>query len=304
MLRRALISTFRHDGFYLAQSSAYSAMVALFPALLFSAAMIAQLPDFTPLKYELGDFFDQVLPSDVFPLLTSYFAVAPHSGHTGRALWVSALVSLSGASSVLTTLMEGIRRAYGLPPSAWNFWRRRLRALLLVPLCLLPLLLATLLVMFGQSMARWLTEFLAQAIQPAFLAVALAVRWTIALGGVVGLTALIYCAGVPHPGRQHTGQERPAGTTPSPTLGGALAAALPGALVATLMWFVTTLIFGWYVTRFANYSEIYGSLGAAIALLFWLFLVFLSVLCGAEFNAHWMSATPLPARRDEVSGTA
>jgi len=56
--------------------------------------------------------------------------------------------------------------------------------------------------------------------------------------------------------------------------------------VATAIWFVTTLVFGWYVTRVANYSQVYGSLGAGIALLFWLYFVFLSVLVGAEFNAQ------------------
>jgi uncharacterized BrkB/YihY/UPF0761 family membrane protein len=59
--------------------------------------------------------------------------------------------------------------------------------------------------------------------------------------------------------------------------------------MATAMWFLTTLAFGWYVTRFANYSEVYGPLGAGIALLFWLYIVSLSVLCGAEFNAQFDS---------------
>lgn len=59
--------------------------------------------------------------------------------------------------------------------------------------------------------------------------------------------------------------------------------------MATAMWFLTTLAFGWYVTRFANYSEVYGSLGAGIALLFWLYIISLSVLCGAEFNAQFDS---------------
>ncbi len=65
---------------------------------------------------------------------------------------------------------------------------------------------------------------------------------------------------------------------------------LPGATLATVMWFVTTLIFGWYVTRFANYSEVYGSLGAGVALLFWLYIISLSVLAGAEFNAQLFPA--------------
>ena len=41
---------------------------------------------------------------------------------------------------------------------------------------------------------------------------------------------------------------------------------LPGATLATVLWFLSTLLFGLYVTRYANYSKVYGSLGAAIAL--------------------------------------
>jgi membrane protein len=63
-------------------------------------------------------------------------------------------------------------------------------------------------------------------------------------------------------------------------------ASLPGATVATVLWFVSTLLFGWYVTRFANYGQVYGSLGAAIALMFWLYIIALSVLVGSEFNAQ------------------
>jgi membrane protein len=62
---------------------------------------------------------------------------------------------------------------------------------------------------------------------------------------------------------------------------------IPGAITSTAMWFLATLIFGWYVTRFAKYSQVYGSLGAGIALLFWLYIISLSVLYGAEFNAEF-----------------
>jgi membrane protein len=44
-----------------------------------------------------------------------------------------------------------------------------------------------------------------------------------------------------------------------------------------------------YVTRYANYGQVYGSLGAGIALLFWLYIISLSVLCGAEFNAQFFT---------------
>ena len=60
---------------------------------------------------------------------------------------------------------------------------------------------------------------------------------------------------------------------------------LPGATLATVAWFTATVGFGWYVTKYANYTAIYGSLGAAIALLVWTYIVSIVVLIGAEFNA-------------------
>ncbi len=267
--RRAVLQAMEHDALNLAQSAAYSAIVALFPAMIVTAAIIALLPDVAPLKVEIGEFFDEVLPASALALLTSYFVSGPgtQQAHTIRSLVLAGMVSLSGGSSVIVTLMEGLRRAQNLPANCWRGMERRRRALLLVPLSLFPLLLATVLVVFGRFLAAWAAAFLAPAIQPAFFAVALAARWVISLGGVAGLTASIYHFGIPIP---QSGLR-----------------AVPGAIVATGMWFVSTLAFGWYVTRFANYSQVYGPLGAGIALLFWLYLVFLSFLCGAEFNAQF-----------------
>ena len=71
-----------------------------------------------------------------------------------------------------------------------------------------------------------------------------------------------------------------------------------------MMWFIATVAFGWYVTRFANYSQVYGSLGVGIALLFWLNIISLCVLTGASsmpkfrarfFQSHRVhSASPPP----------
>jgi len=272
LLHRAARKALEHDCLNLAQSAAYSAIVSLFPAMVVAAAIIALLPDVAPLKVEIGEFFDEVLPSSAFSLLTSYFVSAPGASqvHTVRSLILAAIVSVTGGSSVIVTLMEGVRRAQGLPQDCWKGWQRRKRALLMVPLSLIPLALATVVVMFGRILTEWSAEFLSSAVQPVFYAVALVVRWSISLAGVVGLMASIYHFGLP------TRQKR--------------MRSLPGAVVATAMWFVSTLAFGWYVTRFANYSLVYGSLGAGIALLFWLYLVFLSVLYGAEFNAQFFQA--------------
>jgi YihY family inner membrane protein len=59
----------------------------------------------------------------------------------------------------------------------------------------------------------------------------------------------------------------------------------PGATLATFSWFASTMFYGWYVTRFADYSIVYGPLGAGIATMVWLYIVSLAVLIGAEYNA-------------------
>lgn len=265
ILHRAVMCAADHDVINLAQSAAYSAMVALFPALIVAAAIIALLPDTAPVRSQLGAFFDRVLPPDVVPMLEGYFD--NHRSKSTQALIVAFLVSITGASTVITTYMEGIRRANDLPSDCWTFWGRRARAYALVPLSLVPLGIASMMVVFGHVFTTWLVHHVVPTMRTEVYVIASVARWFVAFAGSIGLMALIYHMGTPIRQPWHR--------------------VLPGAVAATAMWFVTTLIFGWYVTRFANYSQVYGSLGAGIALLFWLFIVSLSVFFGAEFNAQF-----------------
>ena len=267
LFHRALLSANRHDCFNLAQSTAYSAIVSLFPALIAAAAVVSLLPYTAPVRFQLAVIFDRILPTDVSPLLQSYFVTSPHNPRSTHALIAAFVVSIAGASSVIITLMEGVRRANSLPQDCWTFLQRRSRALLLVPLSIVPFVLASLLVLFGHVMTQWLAQQILPVARPSLFLIAAIVRWIIALTASIGIVALIYHMGTPM--RQPWKR------------------VLPGAILATLMWFIATLVFGWYVTRFANYSQVYGPLGAAIALLFWLYIISFSVFFGAEFNAEF-----------------
>ncbi len=266
LLHGTVTRALRHDCLNLAQSTAYSAMVALFPALIVAAAVVSLLPQGLSIRLQLAVFFDRILPPDVIPLLEGYFVASPNHIRSTHALGLAFLVSLSGASSVLATLMEGVRRANDLEADCWTFFQRRLRALLLVPLSLIPFAAASMIVVFGHFITLWLGLHVMPSVRTPVYVVALLLRWGMALAGSTGIIAMIFYLGTPlrQPWRR----------------------TLPGAVVSTAMWFFSTLVFGWYVTRFANYSQVYGSLGAGIALLFWLYIISLSILCGAEFNAE------------------
>ena len=306
-LRRTAVAALDHDALTVAQATAYSAMVSLFPALILTAALIALLPESVPLRPQLGQFFDRVLPSNVSPILNSYFSTVHKNPRTTGALLSAAFVSLTGAVSVMATLMEGFRRAHKLPLGKGTFWIRRRRALELVPLSLLPMTVASALVVFGHMIALWLAREMSGSMLLTVYAVAIGLRWAVVLAGSTAILALIYHLGTdvinthwreqPAPPDVEKPREEPA---PTPKMERTWKASLPGAALGTGLWFVSTLLFGLYVTRFANYSRVYGSLGAAIALLFWLYIVALCVLTGAEFNAQ-LAAQRQSAHRKEVA---
>lgn len=267
LFHRAIVRALRHDCFYLAQSTAYSSIFTLFPGLIVAAAVISLLPYNAPLRFQLSFIFDRILPPDVSPLLQSYFVTSPHNSRSTHALIAAFVVSISGASSVIVCLMEGLRRANGLPRTCWTFIHRRVRSLIMVPLALVPFALASTLVVFGHFITVWLAHRIAPAAEPSLFLLALIIRWSVALAASTAIIATLFHMGTPvrQPWKS----------------------VVPGAVLATLMWFIATLVFGWYVTRFANYSQVYGPLGAAIALLLWLYLISFSVFCGAEFNAEY-----------------
>lgn len=287
LLRRTVAASLDHDILTVAQAAAYAGVVALFPTLIVAAAVVSFLPDTQPLRLQLAVFFGKILPTNVSPVLAEYFATTHENSQTARALLSAAVVSLAGAASVMATLMEGFRRARRLPLARRSFWPRRRRALVLVPLSLVPMTFASVLVVFGHFLTGHLVAAMAPALRSPVYVLASVLRWTVALVSSVAIIAVIYHLGTDL-NLDVSSEIKPLLREPQRALrkDWSWRASLPGATLATLLWFVSTLLFGLYVTRFANYSQVYGSLGVAIALMVWLYLIAICILIGAEFNAQ------------------
>ena len=60
----------------------------------------------------------------------------------------------------------------------------------------------------------------------------------------------------------------------------------PGAVLAVMVWLITSGLFSWYVSGFGNYNEMYGSLGTVVILLLWFYITAYIFLLGAELNAE------------------
>jgi membrane protein len=276
-LRKALWAAFGHGAFSSAKAAAYSAILSIFPALLVVTTVFATMPSGDNVRGVLRAALQQVLPPDTMPLVQSYFIV--NHARSVRIVSGSVFVSVFAAMGVLLSLMDGFRRAFRLPRNAWGFWQQRLAALLLVPLTMIPMAAATLFLAFGHSIERWMILRSNHDWRLYVVVLWRLIRWAIALFGSVVSLALIYHYGVPR-------QNRPAHAGKLAYVRGRWRETMPGAMIATACWFVATIVYGFYLTRFADYSIVYGSLGAGIATLVWLYMVSFSILIGAEFNAQ------------------
>lgn len=72
----------------------------------------------------------------------------------------------------------------------------------------------------------------------------------------------------------------------------------PGSILAAVVWVIGSMLFSWYVSRFGNYDATYGSLGAVIGFLTWIWLSATVVLVGGQLNAELEHQT----ERDSTTG--
>ncbi len=258
----ALVNAFYHDVANTAKAAAYSGMLTFFPALLVITTLAVRAEEGGKLLGGLRTTLEQFLPDQTLDLLQS--GALSHPLRSTQLIVSAAILTLFAGLGAMLSLMEGFRRAYDLPAEDWGFWDRRLRAFLLVPIAMVPLGFATLIVMFGHQIELWMIDNSDHELRRYVLVAWRLARWSIAMAASTTVLSSLYHFGT-------RGKESWKKT-------------IPGAITGTLIWFPTTLAYGWYVTRVANYSRFYGSFGAGIATLVWLYLTSFSVLLGAELN--------------------
>ena len=261
LFRLSIWRAFEHDAFAIAKASAYSAILTFFPLLLVVGSVLATSRKGEAYLREISYALGRILPAG------SATAIAYLKGTNQRPvglLITTSLLTLWTASGVMVSWMEGFRRCYELP-KVWGLLKERFIAFALVILAGIPLTFSTVLVAFGSRIETRILFHLNHEFGFYVLLMWTAIRWLIATLTSIAVIALIYHNAVPRTQPWHS--------------------VLPGSVLATALWLGSTLLFGWYLQRYADYSIIYGSLGVGIALLVWMYMISLVVLVGAEFNA-------------------
>lgn len=244
----------------LSQAIAFNMFLAFFPMLLLALGVLASTSVFADALKEIPDRLSLILPPGSSGVVAAYFV--RKTVHPWRWIVLGLGGTLFAGTQVMVGYIEGFRIIEGdlLQPS---YGRRQVRALAMACLTIAPMLAVVALTVFGKQARGWLlhhtrSALLTRELELAFYA---AVVFVLAMGVLV----LLYRVGRPG----HRGLRK----------------LLPGAAVATVLWWTADILFGWYVRRMP-YDAVYRGLASAIGLLVWMFLTATIVFLGAAYNAE------------------
>src|SRR5215469_4953499 len=253
------------DCVILGQAIAFNMFLAFFPMLLFALGLLSGSSFFQEAVREILARLSLILPPDGAQVVADYFL--RRGMHPQRWIYLGLGGTLIAGSQVMVGFIEGFRMIEG-DPIGLGYWRRHLRALLLLCLTIVPVLIVVALTVFGRPMRAWLAHFTGvphQTVRQGFFVVYAVLLFLLAMAVLI----VLYRIGRPgHPG---------------------IVQLIPGAVIATVMWWATDIVFGYYVRR-VPYSVIYGGLAAAIGLLLWMYLAAIITLLGAAYNAEALEA--------------
>lgn len=243
----------------IAAGVAFYAMLALFPAL---AAVIAIWGFFSDpqVLFEQLKFLERFVPSEAYSLIeTQVINLTQANDSTlGWASVFSTLVALWTARSGVAALIRGLNTVHGTPT------RHGLRSAMTA--IVLTLTLVTIAI-FAMGMIIILPLLFALLPDNDLWSQSYEIlRWALIISLVTFGLGVLYRYG------PNTGPKRLKWIT-------------PGAVAAVIIWGVVSAGFSIYLSNFGNYNEIYGSIGAVIAMLMWFYISAWVILLGGSLNA-------------------
>ena len=258
---RGLVLHIARDGLTtLAAALSYYFFFALFPFVLFLLALITFLPGVEGLQNWLLQWTAHVVPPQAYDTLAGVIN-GLLSQPRGGILSLGAVLALWSASSAFAGLTSALNVAYGVRERR-PWWKVRLLAIGLTVALSFFMILAFVLAVGSGPLAARLVDFLG----PLGAIALLLLNWLAVLAAITLVIASVYhfCPDVDFPWRWFS----------------------PGSVLFTLGFGATTMVFSYYVARFGSFDKTYGSLGAVIILLLWMYLLALFVLLGGEINAY------------------
>ncbi|WP_342071421.1 YihY/virulence factor BrkB family protein [Yoonia algicola] len=249
----------KHIGL-IAAGVAFFGMFGIFPGIAAVIAIFGLIADPVVIAEQLA-LMEDIIPPDAYNLIASqvFRLVAAPSGALGWATGVSIALALWSCRAGVAALIGGLNAIAGQRMRS-GIWQVIVALLLTFALVTLAIVALTVVVIVPILLA-----FIPVANSTAWLLEG--IRWLIALGVLMLGLSLLYRFGparIGNRGRWFT----------------------VGAFVVVVLWVAASAGLSYYLTNFASYNEVYGSIGAVIGLLLWLYVSAYLILLGAALNVE------------------
>jgi membrane protein len=251
----------------LAAQLSYYFFLALFPAILFLLALASFFP-LSNITDDVGRSLGPFVSPQVVELIQEQMRRLAND-QNGGLLTFGVAGALWSSSAALVSIVGAVNRAYDIE-EARPWWKIRLVAIGLTLGVAAIVLVALSLVLIGPTLAETLGRSTGWGAP--FEWAWLVLQWPLVFALVTTSIGLIYYFG--------------------PDADQDWAWITPGAVAATILWLVISLLFKYYVANFTDYERSYGTVGGVIIVLLWLYVSGIAILTGAELNAEIEHASP------------
>lgn len=264
--------------FGLAAQTAYYFFFSLFPLLLFTAPLLGTIGDSDSTIAWATRQAERFLPPEAIGLVDGVINDVVFSPNAPGVMSVGALLAAWAASNVFDNLITALNRAYDVDEGR-PWWKRRLIALACVLGSGVFLIVASAIMLAGPEIISLIGSVVPGVARTE--RIWMVVQYPLALAMLIAMFGMIYYF--------------------LPNLRQRATPVLAGATVAAVLWVLVTLAFRAYATNFGSYNKTYGTIGAVIVLLTWMYLTMLVVLAAGELSSelHHGTGAVVP-RRDAV----
>ncbi len=237
---------------------AFFFLMSLFPLLIF---IITLLPYLHLDQSQIFLFIRDYAPESVYNLIHDTLGEILEN-RNGGLLSIGILATIWSASKGMNALTKALNRSYFVDETR-SFLVARGMSIVFTVALIAVLIVALLLPVFGQQIGSLAFSYF--GLEEGFLKLWGSLRWLLPPILIFVVFSAIYWV--------------------VPNLKIQLRSVLGGALFATVGWILTSLAFSYYVGNFGNYSKTYGSIGAIIVLMLWLYFSAIILMLGGQLNA-------------------
>lgn len=258
IIYRLIKKSVEDDILAISSQLAYSLLLAFFPFLIF----IITLVGYSNIKVsDIMNNLRSFVPIEVYALLSRTISEVKFSRNSG-ILSFSILFTMWSASNGLNAVIKGLNKAYN-EKERRNFIVSQITAVILTIALAIIIVIVVIFLVFGEASGHILLTWLGIGTKFKILWYVVRYIFMVLITTVVFSFLYIYA-----PCKKHS-----------------LKSVLPGAILSSFGWIVSSLAFSFYINNFSNYSKIYGGLGAVIILMLWLLISSFVIILGGELNS-------------------